>query len=155
MNNFLKFFIGLGIFFIIVIYIIFGPYALIKGIGNVAEYHRNKDNVIEIPAHVSYIEDSNDGEGGTDYYHYITYTYNDRQYNNVYWKRTGYSNSYAIGSPVTVKISPSKPDEIFRSGLDNYTDPIFPFIFTIMGIFAGVVTFLSIHNPDFGNKKNA
>ena len=86
MDKIFKTFVGLGILCILVIYIIFGPYLLIKSIGDVVEYHKNKNSVIKLSATVSQIEDSVDSEGGTDYYVYVSYNYNNKHYNDIYWK---------------------------------------------------------------------
>lgn len=146
-------FIAFGILCIGTIYVIFGPYMLVKSIGNVIEYHQGRNNVIEIPAVVTNINDSVGSEGGTDYHIYVTYNHDGKAYSNVYWKQTGYEDKYPLGSTVTVKVSENNPGEVFDGAFISYFSLFFPLIFTIFGIFAVVVTYLSIHNPDFGKKK--
>ena len=153
MGKLFKAFVGLGILCIVVIYIIFGPYLLVRSINDVIQYHQDKDCVIELPAVVTDIEDSVGSEGGTDYHIYVTYNYDGETYNNVHWRQTGYENDFPVGSTVTVKISENHPDEIFHNAIFNYIGLFFPLVFTVFGIFAAVVTYLSMYNPDFGNKK--
>ena len=152
MGKLFKAFVGLGILCIVVIYIIFGPYLLVRSINDVIQYHQDKDCVIELPAVVTDIEDSVGSEGGTDYHIYVTYNYNGETYNNVHWRQTGYENDFPVGSTVTVKISENHPYEIFHNAIFNYIGLFFPLVFTVFGIFAAVATYLSIYNPDFGKK---
>ena len=154
MGTSVKVFISSGILCIVIIYIIFGPYMLIKRTGDVIEYHQNVKCVIEVPAVVTYIKDSLDGEGGTNYYIYASYSHEGKDYNNVYWRMTNREDMYSIGSSVIVKISENDPGKIFTGAFDNYSLFFFHLIFTLMGIFAAVITYLSVHNPDFGNKEN-
>ena len=153
MGKLFKAFVGFGILCIVVIYIIFGPYMLVRSINDVIQYHQDKDCVIELPAVVTDIDDSVGREGGTDYHIYVTYNYDGETYNDVHWRQTGYEDDFPIGSTVTVKISENHPDEIFQNALFNYIGLFFPLVFTVFGIFAAVATYLSIYNPDFGKKK--
>lgn len=153
MGKLFKAFVGFGILCIVVIYIIFGPYMLVRSINDVIQYHQDKDCVIELPAVVTDIDDSVGSEGGTDYHIYVTYNYDGETYNDVHWRQTGYEDDFPIGSTVTVKISENHPDEIFQNALFNYIGLFFPLVFTVFGIFAAVATYLSIYNPDFGKKK--
>ena len=153
MEKLFKTFIGFGILCIVIIYIIFGPYLLIKNIGNVIQYHQDKNSVIEIPAVVTEIKDSVGSEGGTDYHVYVTYNHNKKAYTDVYWRQTGYEDKFPLGSTVTIKISENNPGKIFEGAFDNYFSLFFPLVFTIFGIYAAIATYLSIYNPDFGKKK--
>ena len=58
MGKLFKAFVGFGILCIVVIYIIFGPYMLVRSINDVIQYHQDKDCVIELPAVVTDIDDS-------------------------------------------------------------------------------------------------
>ena len=142
-----KVFIGFGILCIVVIYIIFGPYLLVRSIGNVIEYHRDIDHVTEISAVVTNIDESVATEGGSEYSIYVSYNHNGSGYSNVYWKTTDSEADFPIGSTVTVKISENNPDKIFKGAFDRYFSLVFPLFFTILGIFAAIVTYFSINNP--------
>ena len=108
MGKLFKAFVGFGILCIVVIYIIFGPYMLVRSINDVIQYHQDKDCVIELPAVVTDIDDSVGSEGGTDYHIYVTYNYDGETYNDVHWRQTGYEDDFPVGSTVTVKISENK-----------------------------------------------
>lgn len=153
MRNPFKIFVCFGILCIVVIYIIFGPYMLVKRIGEVIECHQDAKCVIEIPATVTYVEDSADSEGGTNYYIYVAYNYEGKDYSNIYWRMTNREDDSPVGTNVTISISENNPDKIFEGPSHYYSLVFIHLIITGLGLFAAIATYLSIHNPDFGNKK--
>lgn len=132
--------VSVGILSILAMLVFFGPVQLVKETQDLLFYHNNKDSVIEVGAVITDIVEEV-GDGGADYVAYVSYKYDDKTYNNVHWKNV---DSYSqLNSAVNVKISPEKPDEIFRSGYIYIIGVIWSFIVTVLFIIS-LVSLLSL-----------
>ena len=149
----MKFFVGIGISLIFLIYIIFGPVFLVKDIRETYFYLIEMNNTIQVRATVVDIEESSASDGGSEYDIYLSYQYNDESYNNIYWKSVSFEDTYSLNDNVNVEIFKSKPDDIVNTGSANYFGWIFPLFITIIGPLAVIKTFF----PDFTlvKKKNS
>lgn len=125
-------FVAFGILCVFAILAFFGPVRMVYCIEDIVDYHNNKAYVTEIFATVTEVKETASGDGGSDYYSYVSYTYDDISYSNVFWK---YGEA-EIGANVKVPISTQKPNEIFDSGTERYTSIIFPAIITAFAVIA-------------------
>ena len=140
-----KFFFAIIIFIFLAIYVVFGPFFLVKAIPDTAFYLTERNNTIQVKATVVDIDESSSSDGGTEYDVYVSYEYNNKTYNGIYWKTVGLEKDYSVNDAVHVEIFKSRPDDIVDAGIANYIGWVFPLLVTIIGPLALIKTF----SPNF------
>ena len=87
------------------------------GIKKYKEYKYYKDNSVPVTATISKIEERTDSDDDTYYIGYVSYSYKEETFNDVYWKRVG-SNS--LGDKVSILIGRDNPRYIFHGETGLY-----------------------------------
>ncbi len=122
-------FAGFGLLCIFAILTIFGPVFLVNSVDEMIYHIKERDNTIFVRAIVTDVQETSDGEGGTDIDVYISYEYDGVSYNDVYWSRSG---KRSVNDSVKVEIYKLKPGNIVDRGFPLYIEWIFPLCITII-----------------------
>lgn len=97
------------------------------------EYMNRKDGVISQSAQITRIYEGTDSDDDEYYDYYVTYVYNGKKYENVYFDRE-YSEVYEKGTSLNIKIDSDEPSYIFHG---ERGDTAFFIIFGIISVFIG------------------
>ena len=86
---------------------VMGVNLLSSGAEQYDEYYRLEDTAVTVTARITSMKEKDDGDGGTDYVTYITYSYNGAIFRDVKYKTFGSDKHY--GEQVQVEIDPQNP----------------------------------------------
>lgn len=105
-------------------------------------YRRVYQNPLTVTATVTWHDEYEDSEGGTDYKSYITYTVDDVEYSNIHYETTGSEEKLTpLGTTIEVQVSPEDPADL----LSELRDGAGLFLcLPIAGIIAGCWRMLAI-----------
>ena len=94
------------------------------------EYRRLEDTAVQVTARIVRVKE-HEVDDDTDYKLYITYTYQNRNYSNIYYKTV--NKARTVGEHVTIHVDPADP---------TCLRPDDPGLFVLLpGFFAGVAAF--------------
>lgn len=132
----IKIFIGIGLAFTVILYLIFGPILLVSSICDTVFYLSESNNTTQIEATVTLIDETSDVDSGSEYKIYVSYEYDNKSYKDIYWRTVGSKSKYSVGDNVNINVFNSKPSDIKDLGGLNYIGWAFPLLVTVVPIVA-------------------
>ncbi len=116
---------------------VFGANLLSSGAQQYDEYYRLEDTCVTVSARITSMKEKDDGDGGTDYVTYITYSYNGATFRDVKYKTFGSDKHY--GEQVQVEIDPQNPAHL-RPDHSGMTQIVLGGLIILIGSIAATVT---------------
>ena len=119
----------------------FGAKTLSSGAEQYDEYYRLENSAATVTARITSMKEKDDGDGGTDYVTYITYSYNGATFRDVKYKTFGSDDHY--GQVVQVEIDPQNPAHL-RPDHSGMTQIVFGGIMIAFGVVIATISVTSI-----------
>lgn len=116
---------------------VFGANVLSSGAEKYDEYYRLEDTCVTVIAKITSMKEKDDGDGGTDYVTYITYSYNGATFRDVKYKTFGSDKHY--GEQVQIEIDPQNPAHL-RPDHSGKTQIVLGGLIILIGSIVATVT---------------
>lgn len=115
---------------------VFGANLLSSGAEQYDEYYRLEDTCVTVTAKITSMKEKDDGDGGTDYVTYITYSYNGATFRDVKYKTFGSDKHF--GEQVQIEIDPQNPAHL-RPDHSGMTQIVLGGLIILFGAIAATV----------------
>ena len=120
---------------------VMGVNLLSSGAEQYDEYYRLEDTAVTVTAKITSMKEKDDGDGGTDYVTYITYSYNGATFRDVKYKTFGSNKHY--GEQVQVEIDPQNPAHL-RPDHSGMTQIVLGGLMVVFGVIISSISITTV-----------